>query len=188
MKIILPKTFVEYDPSYGPIFFLAGPVRGGNDWQKDAVEELKKHLDKFYVAIPYYYNNLGNFPLMNQREPGIEGKFIRQLNWERHYIDLASKHGCLIFWLPEESITNPRLPHEGAYATDTRGEIARASVELRYNPKNRVVLGAQEGFHSLSQIQRNFALDQGGEGDEKYNFYNTLQLTIENAVKKSLGK
>ncbi len=183
MKIIIPKTYVEIDLAYGPIFFLAGPVRGGDDWQKRAVEEISKHLTNFYVAIPYYYNNLQNFPLIAKGEHGVEGKFVRQLNWERYYIDLASKHGCQIIWLPEESKTNPR--DEGNYANDTLGEIARASVELKYNPQNRVVAGAEKGFYSLSQIQRNFALDQGSTGDLKFPFYETLELTILAAVKKA---
>lgn len=184
MKIIVPNTLVEIDPLYGPLFFLAGPVRGGEDWQKKAVEELQRYLKQFYVAIPYYHHSREHFPLLERKEPGIEGRFKRQLNWERHYIDLASKNGCLIFWLPEESKINPRLPDEGPYATDTRGEIARASVELKYNPKNRVVAGAEKDFYSLSQIQRNFALDQGFIDDTKFPFYETLPLTIAAAIEK----
>jgi len=181
MKIVLPKTFCEIDPDYGPLFFLAGPVRGGNDWQKKCCEEIQKILPHFYAAIPYYFSTLENYPLRNLGIPGKEGVFSRQLNWERHYLDHAAKNGCLIFWLPEESKTNPRTPEEGPYATDTRGEIARWSVELKYNPTYRIVVGAEKGFPNLSQIDRNFSADQ----KTSFPFYKTLAVTVREAVRKT---
>lgn len=187
MKVLIPKTYVEIDPDYGPLFFLAGPVRGGGDWQKDAVEEILKHLGRFYVAIPYYYNTQDDYPLMCMCEKGKEDHFARQLNWERYYIDLAQQQGCLIFWLPEEDTTNPRLPEEGPYASDTRGEIARASVELKYNPGNRLVVGAEPKFPGLSQMQRNFSLDQGLQGDAKWPFCASLEETVALAVRKVMS-
>ncbi len=180
MKIITPKTFCEIDPNYGPLFFLAGPVRGGDDWQKTCCEEIAKSIPNFYAAIPYYRKTLDEFPLADLAEKGIEDKFARQLDWERYYLEKAAREGCIIFWLPEESKTNPRPADGGAYATDTRGEIARWSVELKYNPQFRVVVGAEPGFPSVSQIERNFGFDQGCE----VKFPTTLEETVKAAVEK----
>lgn len=180
MRIIVPKNYCEIDENYGPLFFLAGPVRGGGDWQKKCCEEIQKKISNFYVAIPYYYNDNEAYPLMKVGLSGDGNIFQRQLDWERYYLELASKKGSIIFWLPEESKTNPRKPEEGPYATDTRGEIARWSVELKYNPACRVVIGAEKDFFGLCQIQRNFSFDQGFE----YPFFQTLEETVREAVSK----
>jgi hypothetical protein len=179
MKVIVPKTLVPIG-NHGPIFFLAGPVRGGGDWQRECCEEIRRHVPNFYVAIPYYHHAEETYPLMAQAEPGQQGVFERQLNWEWHYLDLAARDGCVIFWLPEESKVKPRS--SGAYATDTRGEIARWSVERKYNPHYRVVVGAEPGFPSLSQIQRNWNRDQGREEP----FPTTLAETVRAAVVAAL--
>ena len=179
MKIIIPKVLVEVDPRYGPIFFLAGPVRGGGDWQKKCCDEIAKVLERFYVAIPYYRNPEMQFPLMRQALREVEKHFDHQLDWERYYLALAAKQGCIIFWLPEESKTNPRT--SGAYATDTRGEVARWSVELKYNPDNRVVVGAEAEFPGRSTIYRNFCADQGSD----FPFHPTLVETVRAAVAKA---
>lgn len=36
------------------------------------------------------------------RHPGNNGRSERQLEWEKHYLELAAKNGCIIFWLPVE--------------------------------------------------------------------------------------
>jgi len=178
MKIIIPKTLVEINPNYGPTFFLAGPIRGGDDWQKQCCEEIRKLIPHFYAAIPYYHSPEIHFPLMDQAEEGIPNHFKRQLDWERYHLEFAAKHGCIIFWLPEESKKNPRT--SGAYATDTRGEIARWSVELKYNSAYRIAVGAEAGFPGLSQIYRNFCADQG------YDF--PIRPTLAETVKMAVAK
>lgn len=179
-KILIPKGYYELTREDGPIFFLAGPVRGGDDWQKKVVEELSKHLEKCVVAIPYYYIENDYFPLRESAERGIEGKFERQLQWERFYLEEAANKGCIIFWLPEESRTNPRPASAGAYATDTRGELGRWSVEQKYNPGYNIVVGAEENFPSLSQIKRNWIADQ----EHHVVFPDTIESLVEKAVKK----
>ena len=181
VKIILPKTLREIDPNYGPLFFLAGPVRGGGDWQKRCCEEIRELLPKFYAAIPYYHNSEVRFPLMEHAERGLPNAFPRQLNWERYYMLEAAKFGCLIFFLPEESKTEPRPSDAGPYATDTRGEIARWSVELKYNHHYRLVVGVEPGFVGLDQIKRNFDLDQG----YKFPFRTSLEDVAKDAVQKA---
>ncbi len=123
MKIILPKTFVQPTPAT-PLFFLAGPVRGGDDWQFKCCKEIDRQIGgkDFYAVIPYYHKTLpANHPSFEFKVNGDENHFERQLNWERYYLDVASKSGSVIFWLPAESKTDPRPG--GGYATDTRGEI-----------------------------------------------------------------
>lgn len=179
VKILIPKGYYELTPEDGPVFFLAGPVRGGDDWQKKVVEQLSSKLEKCVVAIPYYFATDLHFPLQESATHGTEGKFDRQLQWERYYLEEAAKKGCVIFWLPEESKINPRPQDAGPYATDTRGELGRWSVEQKYNPKYNVVVGAEENFISLSQIKRNWTADQGHDVVFPDNISDLVDMAVE---------
>ncbi len=156
MKIILPKEHVGlFDYGDLPLFFLAGPVLGGGDWQYSMCGEIRSQLGErdFLVAIPQRYNQ--NHFLRNFKVSGKTGVYEHQLDWERYYLYLASGHGCIIFWLPEESKTNPRsdgLP----YAMDTRGELGEWRGRLRNDHFLRIVVGGEKGFPGLDVIGRNF--------------------------------
>ncbi len=156
MKIVLPKDHVGLS-EYGdfPIFFLAGPVLGGGDWQYEMCGEIRSQLGErdFLVAIPQRYGQ--NHFLRNFRVSGKTGVYERQLDWERHYLHLAGTHGCIIFWLPEESVEHPRndgLP----YAMDTRGELGEWRGQLMYNHFLRIVIGGEKNFPGLDGVVRNF--------------------------------
>jgi hypothetical protein len=181
LHILIPKTHIEIDPKI-PVFFLAGPVRGGDDWQKDCCTLLEKYIpdQDFYVAIPYYVDILPkNHNAVTKKVEGDQNYFPRQLDWERYYIELASKQGCLMFWLPVESKTNPRIGG-GPYATDTRGELGEWRGRMMYDKSARVVIGGQEGFDGLDIIQRNFKHALG----DTFQLYDTLEHLVVAAVKK----
>jgi hypothetical protein len=177
MNIILPKTLCSIDSRQGPFFFLAGPVLGGGGWQEKCCEEIKKYFHRFYVALPCRYQ--ADHPFYKVRMKGMEAHFHRQLAWERYYLDLASREGCIIFWLPLESRASPRtdgLP----YAMDTRGELGEWRARLMQNRKLRVVVGAETGFPGLSQIEYNFKDSIGS-----FDIYPSLATTVEAAVSKA---
>lgn len=187
MKILIPKNKHIINPKGGPLFFLAGPVRGGHDWQRDCYELLCQKLQNFYAAIPYYHKpGTQTFSLLEKAEPGESNlaPFARQLDWERKYMEIAVKIGCLIFYLPEESLIEARPKEEGPYATDTRGEIARWSVHKHYHPEFRMVVGAEPQFHGLSQIQRNLSADMGYE----FPIYSSLEETVDAAIAEAISK
>lgn len=158
MKVILPKGHSDIFRIWGtPVFFLAGPVVGGDDWQYRMCRLLQERVfGDFFVAIPCRYS--ADHPLQIFRAEETGQPFDRQLTWERYYLDCASQPsqpGCIIFWLPCESQVSPRsdgLP----YAMDTRGELGEWRGRLMYNSRLSVVVGAEENFPGLSQIQRNF--------------------------------
>jgi len=180
MKVILPKTLCRLEDIIFPLFFLAGPVKGGDDWQYTCCKAIARHFDTFTAVIPIPYKN--DHPLVASRIPGKEDHFVRQLSWEREYLNLAygesepTKKGCVIFWLPEESKINPRK--HGPYARDTYGELGEARGRLMTNPKLRVVIGAEDHFPGLSVIQGNFnqALNRN------FNIHWSLRKTVEAAV------
>jgi len=184
MRIILPKTLCEVDPLYGPFFFLAGPIRGGGDWQRKCIDEISLRMPHFYAALPCRYDQ--THPLSSRRMPGVEDQFEHQLSWERRYLSLAAygfepaAPGCLIFWLPCESRSNPRTG-EGSYAMDTRGELGEWRGRMMSNHRLNVVVGAEAGFPGLSQIQRNF--NEALNCD--FPIYPTLERTVIAAIGKS---
>jgi hypothetical protein len=179
VKIILPKSNVSLAPFRNPrlpFFFLAGPIKGGADWQYQMCLELEKRVGDFVVAIPCRYT--AGHPLFAHKVEGDGTPFDRQLTWERYYLELASIRGCIIFWLPAESRSHPRddgLP----YAMDTRGELG----EWRWRMKRtaQVVIGAEPDFPGLSVIQRNFNLALGYK-DEDFPIYPNLETLAEKAV------
>ncbi len=177
MRILLPKMRCEIERNYGPFFFLAGPVRGGNNWQVDACAEIGKHVARFYAAVPCREHQV--LSLSQYRVAGTGLDFDRQLTWERYYLRQAGQEGCVIFWLPRESKIDPRGGDE-PYAMNTRGELGEWRAHLMYNPNMRVVVGAEPGFYGLSEIKRNFNLALGHD----FPVHDTLSDTVAAAMKE----
>jgi hypothetical protein len=166
--LVLPKNLIDHENK--PVFFLAGPVLGGGDWQSKAYFLLKEKLDCI-IAIPQLYPE--GQPILTDLLPA-QSKFADPLNWERHYMDLSATTGCLIFWLGAENETNPRSDGK-PYAMSTRGELGEWSYRLKHDTNLRVVVGADPDFPGLRHIQKSF-----GQG---FPIYKTLDETIEAAIK-----
>ena len=184
MKLILPKALVPL-PQEATLFFLAGPIKGGGDWQEKAISIIERMAPEAYVACPCRYET--NHKLFRYALPGeAEHPFSSQTLWERYYMELASRNrkGCIIFWLPEESATHPRPPETGPYARDTYGELGEWRARLRLeSPCPKVVIGAEAGFPGLSVIVKNFWAMVG----EGLAIYPTLETTITVAISLKQG-
>ncbi len=183
IKLILPKNAVFVELS-DKIFFLAGPILGGGDWQSDAIHLLAKQAPGSYVACPcrhkpehplYRFSILGE---TNKRwtSRGLE-LFLSQTLWERYYLGLAGKQGAIVFWLSEEDLINPRPRETGPYARDTYGELGEWRARIFYD-NARVVIGAEDGFPGLSVVVKNYRAMVG----DTFVFHKTLQDTIDAAV------
>ncbi len=179
MRLILPKTFVKPEEIGGaPFFFLAGPIRGGGDWQhKMSLVLDEKTGGDCIIANPSRYTD--THPLWKYRMSGQEDKFARQLDWERFYLDEAGiyrKRGCIIFWLGCEDKEKPH-PGPEPYAMDTRGELGEWRGRMRHESV-ALVIGGEEKFFGLSQIQRNFTQSLG----LVFHIENTLEATADAAI------
>ena len=182
MIIILPNDRVDISwPSFS-LFFLAGPVLGGGDWQYKMCQHLETETRRpqgrvyggLYVAIPCRYPL--SHPLRQMQCEGTPkgAPFSQQLDWERYYLDYApcTRNGRIIFWLACESKTEPR--NDGnPYARDTYGELGewRGRMMSDTSLKSRVFIGAEEGFPGLDQIRRNFKAALGVD----FRIYSTMQ-------------
>ncbi len=188
-NVLLPKSYfdIEDELSKKPLFFFAGPILGGGDWQWDMYRALVERLPAkdFYVALPCRYtpdHTLYSRQVMGGKSNGFDD----QLSWERYYLDLAARQGCIVFWLPCESRTHPRNDGQ-PYATDTRGEIGRWSVKTACDPRLRMVFGAENGFPGLDVMVRNIEKDYA-EHKRKLTFHSSLEETAEAAIRRALRK
>jgi hypothetical protein len=178
MRIILPNILTEVDWQYGPLFFLAGPVQGGDDWQAKCCDEIVKRLPKFYAAIPCRYPSYHRLRVFTV--DGEKNQFDRQTHWERFHLKIAALTGCLIFWLPCESKTNPRQGN-GPYARDTYGELGEWRGHLMHDPALRIVVGAEQDFPGLDKIKYDFC----AATSSNFPIYGTLEETVAAAVRKT---
>lgn len=181
MRLLLPKTFVQDSEINQPLFFLAGPVNGGGNWQEKCCTEIAKLIPDFLAVVPCRWQSKDN--LFCYRVSGIEDAFSRQTRWEYHYLKLAAQKskehkGCIIFWLPNESKTQPRNDGQ-PYARDTLGELGYWRAHLEFYKSMHLVVGAEPDFPGLSVIRENFRLSMGAE----FPFYLTLEETARRAVK-----
>ena len=177
VRIILPKTVPNlYAFQHVPLFFLAGPIRGGGDWQREMTELLGKR-GECVVVNPSRYEP--DHPLYQYRLEGSE-HFAHQTAWERFYLHLAAKDwssGCIIFWLACESKENPRDDGQ-PYARDTYGELGEWRGRLLHDPKLRVIVGAEPDFPGLAVIRRNFEDAVGSS----FRIYDTMEEVVERAA------
>ena len=189
MKILVPKRWMSVDEIateevVHTLFFLAGPVRGGGDWQKAMCLALQKEqwVQSCVIVCPCRWD--GQHSLAKYFVDGPERVFARQLDWERHYLEIAGTHknpGCIVFWLGRESKLAPH-PGPEPYATDTRGELGEWRARMKTD-NARVVIGAESAFPGLSQIQRNFSLALGYD----FPIHKTVQETATAAAKRAVG-
>jgi len=182
MRLILPKTFIEESEINRPLFFLAGPIRGGGNWQEKFCMAMAKLILEFFVVVPCRWQPGNN--LFCHRVNGTEDKFPRQTAWEHHYLDLTAKkskthQGCIVFWLPVESKEQPRDDGQ-PYARDTYGELGSWRRNLAFDESIRLVVGAEPDFPGLSVIRENFRLDLADNSG--FIIYSTMEETVNHAV------
>lgn len=178
MKLLLPNTHVDVFDMGLPVFFLAGPILGADDWQTEASHRLTAMCpDGCIIVNPRRYEP--THPIRQFRLPGNEKDFANQTAWERYYLSLAglgAERGCIVFWLPRESTVTPRTDGQ-PYACDTRGELGEWRGRAIYT-RCRMVVGAEAGFPGLKVITRNFeeALDAN------YEISPSLETTLLRAI------
>lgn len=181
MKVLTPKTIPSLDPPQNPVFFFAGPGPGGGDWQTGAVLYLNSLINDCFVAIPHQYPD--DHPLTQFAAKEVGRVFESQSHWERHLFEIASKSGCIMFWLPEESKIEPRPRDHGPYGLNTLSNLGRWSARKAYDPAIKLVIGAEPGFPGLDAIHTNTNMDVGYD----FRFHATLEETVRAAVMEARG-
>ncbi len=190
MPLLLPKTLFPLDflkpiPSF---IYLGGPIRGGADWQAEAIDQLMAAMPDCVICCPSRYTQEHRH--YRHRVSGDETYFDRQTDWEDHYMKMAAlgqfsgeRSGCLLFWLPREDAAHPRPKSLGPYAQDTYGELGywRAIIESQCHKSRgpRIVLGIEHGFHGFKKLYRDFNRVASGN----FPIHTTLRETVEHAIR-----
>ena len=153
MPIYLPKRIVQMTPTMeAPLFFIAGPVRGGGDWQREFIRAIIARSPTANIACPCRWG--ADHPLHHYFHEPFSQAPNRQLHWERHYMEQAAIRygpGCVIFDLQLESKQSPH-PGPEPYAMDTRRELGKFTALLKLK-RARMVVGGHPDFHGLSVIR-----------------------------------
>ncbi len=177
MPVYVPKKIIEVKPTKeAPLFFLAGPIRGGGDWQHGMARELLSRNPDAHIACPCRWT--AEHPLRDYMVTPFLQADNRQLEWERHYmeqaalndfIDVEDEPGCLIFWLGLESSERPH-PGPEPYAMDTRREIGKFTAFTQTHG-TRMVVGGNRSFYGLDVILNELA---DASGENPYPFYEDM--------------
>lgn len=138
-QVIYPPKHKEVK---GPVIFLAGPIQGAPDWQKDAIKIIHSINRDVFIANP--------------RREYLDEKFVydKQVDWETEYLNKAAQNGAIIFWLAKE------LNHfcERAYAQTSRFEIAEWKARHEKSKFN-LIIGIEDGFTGGRYIKHRTAQD-----------------------------
>lgn len=183
MPIYLPRQIVPLIPTISsPLFFLAGPIRGGGDWQSRMAEHIIGREPSALIACPSRWDS--KHRLARHFHQPFSNAENRQLVWERHYLKEAGLEpgvsGCVIFWLSLESVKHPH-PGPEPYAMDTRREIGKftAFAEMM---SVRMVVGGDKDFHGLDVILFELREAVGKE----FPFHETMEEVVDHAILTAL--
>jgi hypothetical protein len=149
-EVIIPKTYIEQINN--PTIFLAGPIRSAPNWQDEAINILISKNPSLTIASPRrgIRESIANYVIK-----GDENYFPRQRAWERHYLDLASKTGAILFWLPKEE----EHKCEKVYGAMTRVEIGQWMTNYKYDNSLGFCVGSDGKFPELHTIEYDLQLD-----------------------------
>ncbi len=164
-RIILPKTYIENIDR--PLIFLAGPIRDARDWQETAINYIISNNKDVIIANPRWdaSDRLRDMALKGK----IDGYFPRQRQWERHYLNVASSNGAVLFWL------------ENAPGLTARLELGQLMTQYRYDSSTRFCVGADEHFSDIETIKYDLSVDAPGKI-----VYSTLEKTCQEAIKLAI--
>lgn len=171
--IIIPNVYVN--PINIPLVFLAGPIGSAPEWQDEATRIIFSKEENLMIVNPrrYVAKDLQKYLITNNNPP-----FPRQRAMERHYLDIASKKGAIMFWLPGEE----KHKCEKVYGAMTRYEIAQWSTRYHFDNTLRITIGTDGKFSEFHTIAYDLQLDM-----PQIKINNTLEETCLEAIKLAKG-
>jgi hypothetical protein len=143
-RLISPPNYLEKIDA--PVIFLAGPIQGAYDWQKDAIQIISSKAPELYIASPRRQNkNKGEF---------MPQMYNEQVDWETYHLRKAGENGVILFWLAKE------FEHrcDRAYAQTTRFELSEWKIRHERDGVN-IVVGIEDGYSGSKYILRRFSQD-----------------------------
>jgi hypothetical protein len=181
MPVYTPEEGVSLEPTLrAPLFFLAGPILGGDDWEFRMANRILKQEPQALIVHASRWS--GTKRSMRYYHPAFPELDKQQLVWKRHYFRKAGLEpnvcGCVIFWLPLESMTNDPHPGPEPYATNTQRDLGKFIAFAETTRNMRVVIGGNPRFYGLEAILFELSNATG----EEFPFHETKKETIDRAI------
>jgi hypothetical protein len=162
-KIIIAPVYTDIK---GPLIFLAGPIQGAYQWQRQAVKYIHQKAPEINIANP-------------RRDVKIKGEFTtemynEQVDWETDHLKKAGKKGAILFWQAKE------FEHAcyRAYAQTSRFELSEWKIKHQTDPSIKLAIGLEEGFTGSKYIRRRMSQDC-----PEIPILSSLEETCEQAIK-----
>jgi hypothetical protein len=153
-------TPYDYKESYNkPLVFLAGPIQGAPEWQKEAVA-LLSGSEEYDIANP-----------RKTQKPEVSA-YEKQVDWETYHLRKAALSGVILFWLAAAAYEVPGR----AYGQTSRFELAEWLVHSLDTPISFMVVGIEKGFGNERYIRRRCSQDY-----PELKLYSSLAETCEQA-------
>lgn len=134
------------------IIFLAGPIQGARDWQREAIGHLGAEIDHahdVYERVPHIF--IANPRRAEKFTDGDDEAYEKQVSWERSHLSIARHRGVVMFWLAAESYHHCSR----AYAQTTRFELGESiALWTTSNNPTALVIGCEEGFTGARYVRR----------------------------------
>jgi hypothetical protein len=149
-QIIIPNRYVKNINT--PLIFLAGPIMSAPNWQDEAIKILLSKNFNLTIASPRrgIRDDIAKYVL-----EGESNYFLRQRGWERHYLDLASKTGAIMFWLPGEE----KHDCNKVYGAITRLELGQWMTRYSFDNSVRFCVGSDGKFPELNTNAYDLKID-----------------------------
>lgn len=169
MVLLEPLSYQRV--SGGPLLFLAGPITAAPRWQEEAFGLIRGLESRAVVASPRRLHSVASY---RYKSTQALSSFHRQRAWERYYMDLAARQGCILFWLP-----GPRESFEGLiYGATARYELGLWSSRWSGDHGLGLCVGGDPGFPSLGTLAYDLEKEMPGK---------TLHRDLEDAVREAVG-
>lgn len=152
MTLIEPPV---YQPVSGaPVVFLAGPIHFAPLWQLEAFDILHSLDDNIVVASPRRLLSVERYRYL---VPAGDHSFHRQRAWERFYMELAARQGCIMFWLPRPA----RATGGAVYGATTRYELGLWSARYAHDDDMGLCIGTDGEFPTVHTIAYDIEMEIG---------------------------
>jgi hypothetical protein len=144
MMLVQPPDDV-YLPERERVLFLAGPILGAPDWQRDAVGMVHHRMPEAIVASPRRDYQRDQLPYLPEA----------QFDWESRWLRRAAAAGVILFWLAAQVEEIPGR----AYAQTSRWELGEWSTRAEGDPSILLVVGIEDGFTGARYIRQRLGQD-----------------------------
>jgi hypothetical protein len=133
-----------------PGIFLAGPIQGAPNWQKQFIKilknEFKAPLSRRVINFIRRQKQTPSLLVFNPRFSGeMEHSPDEQVLWEKRHLERARDFGAIIFWFAAK---DDSIPYEEGrtYAQTSRIELGRAFGWKDYNSSVNILIGVEPGY------------------------------------------